>query len=99
MNTDCRKPPFKTSFCDDYERLLTISQQALEAWSNRREQVYQLGLQNRDVGNELVRLQANFARAYAALQRHVHQCPLCQFVAKMSDSQASGARLLTSRPS
>lgn len=99
MNTDHRKSPFKTSFCDDYEQLLSRSQQALEVWSNRREQVHELGLQNREVGNELMRLQANFARAYAALQRHVRQCPLCQFVAQMSDSQAYGARLLTSRTS
>ncbi|MGB7438373.1 MAG: hypothetical protein WBR26_12560 [Candidatus Acidiferrum sp.] len=96
---DTEKLPFKTSFCSDYEELLLQAQNALEIWTNRREQAWQIGLQGKELGAELVRLQAGFARSYARLQKHTHECPLCEFVAKIGDRQSSGSHLVASNES
>jgi hypothetical protein len=82
------KAPFKTSFCDEYEELLTNCQHALEKWTARREEAWQSGLHGRALGGELIRLQAHFAKSYAVLQKHVRECPLCEFVAKLANENA-----------
>jgi len=84
MNIEKEEQTFKTSFCERYEELLIQSQEALETWSKRQEEIQQLGLQGKEVGSELTRLQANFATAYARLQRHTHECALCQLVSKLA---------------
>jgi hypothetical protein len=40
-------------------------------------------LVGKEAGDELLQLQAKFARAYAVLQRHPQHCPLCQMVSIM----------------
>jgi hypothetical protein len=83
-----RKPEFKTSFCDRYEELLVKCQLALERWTQRREEAWHLGLRGRALGGELVRLQADFAKSYAVLQRHVKECPLCEFVGRLTSENS-----------
>jgi hypothetical protein len=83
MQKQLEREDFKTAFCDKYEELLLVSKQALETWANRREEAWQMGLRGKELGGELVRLQADFAKSYAQLQRHTRECPLCQFVAKI----------------
>jgi hypothetical protein len=84
MNTEREGLTFKTSFCEQYEQLLLQSRNALEIWSNRQNEILQLGLHGKEVGDELIRLQANFAKAYARLQRHIRSCSLCEFVNKLA---------------
>ena len=57
-------------FCPDYQRLLKESQIALTIWNNGRANIHNAGRRGRDVDNTLRTLQGNFARAWAALQRH-----------------------------
>jgi len=81
---DYKTRPFKTSFCEEYEGLLIHCQDALEKWTQRREEAWQMDLRGKAVGAELVRLQVAFAKSYARLQKHVRQCPLCVFVSKVA---------------
>jgi hypothetical protein len=89
MNIEKEGLTFKTSFCERYEELLIQSQGALETWSKRQEEIQQLGLHGKEVGSELIRLQANFATAYAHLQRHTHECGLCQLVSKLAKADVN----------
>jgi hypothetical protein len=89
MNAEKERLTFETSFCERYEELLAQSQEAMEAWSKRQEEVLRLGLHGKEVGSELIRLQANFAKAYAQLQRHVRACPLCELVSNLAKDDAT----------
>ena len=93
METNASKGTQESSgiFCNRYEQLLTESQKALQIWANRREQAWQMGLRGKELGGELVRLQADFAKSYAALQKHKRECSLCEFVARLIDGDFSGA--------
>jgi len=72
--------PRREVFCTEYEGMLDECQNALTTWSTRREESWRMGLRGRELGAELVRLQANFAKAYARLQKHIHECPVCAYV-------------------
>jgi hypothetical protein len=74
---------FKTAICPDYENLLFACQEALESWRNRREEVASTGFVSRKTSDELLRLQANYARAYARLEAHEEHCELCRFVSRI----------------
>jgi hypothetical protein len=87
---------FNSAFCDEYEQLLGRCQRALDGWATRREEVSQMGLSGKEIGAELVKLQAEFAKAYAILQRHTRDCPLCQFVAKIASHDAQSPYLVAS---
>jgi hypothetical protein len=87
---------FKAEFCSAYEDLLAQCQDALAAWSARREEAWHLGLQGKELGAELTRLQANFAKSYARLQKHTHECALCEFVANLGEEVRPTAQLVNS---
>jgi hypothetical protein len=89
MNTEREGLDFKTSFCEQYEELLIQARLALETWSNRQSEILQLGLHGKEIGDELMRLQSSFAKAYSRLQRHVHDCPYCDFVNKLAKQNSS----------
>jgi hypothetical protein len=72
-----------TAVCSEYERLLFLCEYALNAWRERREEVSNSGLPGKEVAPELLRLQANYARAYAHLERHEDHCDTCRFVSKI----------------
>jgi len=74
---------FKTAVCTEYERLLTACQYALESWRSRREEIARSRLHGKQAGNELLRLQANYAKAYAQLEQHKENCETCSFVSKI----------------
>ena len=80
-----------TTICSEYQKLLEECQSALEIWDDHRAEVSNSRLVGREAGDELLRLQAKFARAYAVLQRHPQDCPLCQMVSTMEgrDSENS----------
>jgi len=75
---------YKTAFCSSYERLLCVCVQSLDAWRNLREEIANSGLRSKEAGDELMRLQADYAKAYSRLEKHKDNCELCSFVAKIS---------------
>jgi hypothetical protein len=64
----------------EYHALLRNSQVALTNWNQGRAAIHNSGRRGRDADNELRALQANFARAWALLQYHEHDCEVCQFI-------------------
>lgn len=72
-----------TTICSEYQRLLEDCESALEIWDEHRAEVSVSRLAGREAGDELLRLQAKFARAYAVLQRHSQDCLLCQLASNM----------------
>jgi hypothetical protein len=91
---------YKTAFCVEYERLLCVCVQSLITWRNRREEIASV-LRSKEVGDELMRLQADYARAYLRLEKHKDNCELCHFVSKISGrnnaSLSARARVMSSR--
>jgi hypothetical protein len=72
-----------TWLCSDYQRLLEESQSALEIWNEHRAEFCQFRFIGREAGDELLRLQAKYARAYTVLQNHERNCSLCQMLAPL----------------
>ena len=44
-----------------------------------------IGLEGKRTGDELQRLQAEYARAYNRLERHVKSCAMCKFATEFDD--------------
>jgi hypothetical protein len=76
--------PYKTAVCTGYERLLCACVQSLDSWSNRREEIANSGLGGKGAADELLRLQADYAKAYSRLEQHKDNCELCRFVSKIA---------------
>jgi hypothetical protein len=72
-----------TSICSEYQRLLEESQSALEIWNEHRAEFCQFRFIGREAGDELLRLQAKYARAYTVLQNHERNCSLCQLASRI----------------
>jgi len=88
----------RTTVCREYQRLLEDCQSALEIWDEHRAEVCESGWIGKEAGDELLRLQANYARAYAVLQRHSEDCLLCQLVTRMAGSDSEhNANVLSDR--
>jgi hypothetical protein len=83
-STMSQEVSFKTAVCSDYEQLLYDCQNALEIWRHRRDEAARANLTGKQIGDELQKLQANYAKAYSALNRHDKQCELCQFVSRIA---------------
>jgi hypothetical protein len=81
--------PIKPAMCTEYEELLRRSYIALIDWSNGRDAIRRSGLRGREADNALRNLQARFAKAYAALERHGHQCDVCRIASLINSSYAS----------
>jgi hypothetical protein len=84
-----------TSICSEYQRLLQESRRALEIWNEHRAEFCQFRFIGREAGDELLRLQAKYARAYTVLQNHERNCSLCQLGSRIEgrDSQNSSDTL------
>ena len=68
----------ETAMCMEHQRLLAECQRALEIWNEHRAEFCQFRFIGREAGDELLRLQAKYARAYTVLQNHERKCSLCQ---------------------
>jgi|SRR5215470_14314770 len=68
----------KGAVCAQYKILLNECEAALEVWDEWREQIAQTHFRGKQVGNELLRLQADYAKAYTTLRTHVRRCEICQ---------------------
>src|SRR5260370_12267936 len=78
----------RTTACREYQRLLEDCQSALEIWDEHRAEVCESRLLGKEAGDELLRPQAKYARAYAVLQRPSQDCLLCQLVTRIEASHS-----------
>ncbi len=86
----------KITVCNEYQRLLEECQSALEIWNEHRAENCRSRLNGKEAGDELLRLQAKYARAYTLLQNHAHNCFRCQLVSRIvgHESESTSARPL-----
>ncbi len=84
-----------TTVCSEYQRLLEESQCALEIWNEHRAEFCHFRFIAREAGDELLRLQAKYARAYTVLQNHERNCSFCRLALRMEgrDSENSSGTL------
>jgi len=73
----------ETTVCTEQQRLFDECQKALEVWKERRAEFCHPYLRGKEAGDELLRLQAKYARAYTVLRNHAHNCSLCQLASRM----------------
>jgi hypothetical protein len=73
----------ETAVCAEYQMLLAECQRALEIWNDHRAEFCQFRFMEREAGDELLRLQAKYARAYTVLRNHERNCSLCQLASRM----------------
>jgi hypothetical protein len=83
-----KEPSIKMALCGEYQRLLEECQCSLEIWNQRRAEISNSRVIKREEGDELLRLQANFARAYALLRHHSRECELCELVSQLEGGAA-----------
>ena len=85
----------ETAVCTDHQMLLAECQRALEIWNEQRAKFCQFRFIRTEAGDELLRLQAKYARAYTVLQNHERSCSLCRLASRMGgrDSENSSATL------
>ncbi len=87
----------RTAACSDYERLLEECKDALFAWKMRREEICRNGPRGKLTGDELQRLQAEYARAYSRLERHVKNCDACRFTRQPEETTSNATIRVTAR--
>jgi hypothetical protein len=86
-----------SAICSDYEGLLKESQRALVNWRERSEEVSRFGLQGKSIGDELQKLQADYATAYHRLEQHGKSCILCQFTIGLTEHEAPSSVFISPR--
>ena len=89
-----QKQYVQAGICEKYQTLLEECGRALATWDDYRAKVVQSGPVGKEEGNEIFRLQAKYARAYAMLNNHSHNCILCKLIARFEGSQSSDATTL-----
>ena len=62
-----------------------LCQKSLESWRNQRDEFIRFGLRGKKVADELLRLQAHYARAYSRLLLHEVNCEACRFGSKIDN--------------
>jgi hypothetical protein len=80
-----RQQYVKTGICEKYQTQLEECERALAVWNKHRAGVVQSRLAGKESGDELLRLQAKYARAYTLLQNHAHLCSFCQLVKRLEE--------------
>ena len=86
-----------SAICSDYEKLLKESQRALVNWRERSEEASRFGLQGKSIGDELQKLQADYATAYHRLEQHGKTCILCQFTIGFAESEPLSSVFISPR--
>lgn len=69
---------FGLSSCETHQGLLDECNVARDEWKARRAEISKLGLRGKKIDNELMRLQARFAKSYAMVRSHLRGCECCQ---------------------
>jgi hypothetical protein len=70
--------------CSECQKLLEASTRAREAWRKPRAEISWSQLVPEETVDELLRLQAKYARAYTTLQQHVNNCGRCEPLSKIA---------------
>lgn len=86
-----------TTACSDYEELLRICKSALLAWSARREEIMRFGPRGRKATDALQKLQAEYARSYSRLERHVKNCTVCRLTSELGRVSKGGPVTFSAR--
>jgi hypothetical protein len=73
-----------TMVCNEYQQLLEQSKHARDIWDLRRAEICGARLIAKESGDELLRLQANYALAYTRLRKHVSTCRRCELVSRIA---------------
>jgi hypothetical protein len=76
---------------------LKESQRGLVDWRERSEEVSRFGLHGKSIGDELQKLQADYATAYHQLEKHGKTCILCQFTIGLTEHEAPSAVFISPR--
>jgi hypothetical protein len=79
-----KQSPAATIVCSEYQRLLNEFNQSVETWDERRAEICRSRSFGEKAGDELLRLQAHYARAYTLLRKHVRACLGCQPLRKIA---------------
>jgi len=69
--------------CTEQQRLLEECEKALGTLHEHRAEFCEFRFVERKAGEELLRLQAKYARAYTVLQNHERNCSVCQPASKV----------------
>jgi hypothetical protein len=80
----------ETMVCSEYQRLLEECERALKAWNEHRSKFCRSRLIGKEEGDELLLLQAKYARAYVLLQRHAHNCLRCSYDPQIARCNSGG---------
>ena len=64
--------------CETHEGLLEECKAARDEWNKRRAEISKLGLRGKKIDDELMRLQAKFAKSYTMVRNHLRDCECCQ---------------------
>jgi hypothetical protein len=67
-----------TATCETHQGLHDECSRARDEWNSRRAEISKLGLKGKKIDNELMRLQAKFAKSYAMVRNHLRGCECCQ---------------------
>jgi hypothetical protein len=77
---------FGLSECETHQGLRDECSTARDEWNTRRAEISKLGLRGKKIDNELMRLQARFAKSYAMVRSHLRGCECCQSARGTHDS-------------
>jgi hypothetical protein len=91
-----RQQYVKVGICNKYQTLLEECERAWSSWKERRGETSQSRSVGKEAGDELVCLQAKYARAYTFLQNHAPNCSLCQLVARIDGRDSKNNDVATS---
>lgn len=78
----------EAAICEEYEKFLEECNSALKIWNEQRAAVCESRASGKKAGDDLLRLQANYAKAYTLLQRHAKDCLQCQMVSRIAELMA-----------
>jgi len=78
----------EAAICAEYEKLLEECNSALKIWNEQRAAVCESRASGKKAGDELLRLQAKYAKAYTMLQRHAKDCLQCQMASRIAELMA-----------
>ena len=70
--------------CSEYQKLLEESAGARGTWSKLQAEMSCTPLVPKERVDQLLRLQAKYAKAYSRLQKHVYTCDRCRSVSKIA---------------
>lgn len=68
----------ETAVCNKYDQLVEERESARQIWNEQREAIFELGLRGKEIDDELLCLQARFAKANALVSNHLRDCRLCE---------------------